>query len=127
MKKFLIWWWPTILIVLVILWLTLAPQPLPENDIELFPGADKIVHALMMGGLTAVALYDFSRSGEWRIGKVRHHIIIWVGIAAIVFSAIDEWAQGAMGLGRSSDYNDLIADTIGIITVCVIALLTIKK
>lgn len=126
MKRFIQWWWPTVIIISAILWLTMAPHPLPKDNIQLFPGADKLVHALMMGALAGTALYDFSRRGAWHIGSVSISVIISVGLAVILFSALDEWAQGAMGIGRSADIYDFLADIAGILIVCIIAILTIR-
>ena len=44
-------------VVAAVLYLTLAPKPLPDNDINWFKHTDKIVHAVMMAGVyLAVAL-----------------------------------------------------------------------
>lgn len=46
------------IVVIAILWLTLAPHPLPESDVPLFEHADKVVHALMFGGLVFALIID---------------------------------------------------------------------
>lgn len=51
-------WLLTTLTVLAILWLTLAPHPLPDNDIPTFEGIDKVVHACMFGGLYFMICLD---------------------------------------------------------------------
>ena len=107
-------WWPTAIVLAAVLWLTLSPNPLPDNDVELFSGADKIVHALMMGGLTAVMIFDFRRRRPRRAHVVRAVDVVWIAIGLTLFAAIDEWAQGAMGLGRTADILDFCADVIGI-------------
>ena len=38
----------TVIVIVVILYLTLVPRPLPDTGISLFQGADKIVHAAML-------------------------------------------------------------------------------
>lgn len=50
------------MVLAVILWLTLAPQPLPDAGGSWldFPGADKVVHALMFGALALVLAVDLS-------------------------------------------------------------------
>lgn len=121
-------WWLTIIVTAAILWLTLAPHPVGDNEIELFPGADKIIHAIMMGGLAFTALFDFARNGTWRnIRKITPAIAITVAFTCIIFSCIDEWGQGVMNLGRSSDPFDLIADIAGIILAATIAVPLIRK
>lgn len=121
-------WWLTIIVTAAILWLTLAPHPVGDNEIELFPGADKIIHAIMMGGLAFTALFDFARNGTWRnIRKITPAIAITVAFTCIIFSCIDEWGQSVMNLGRSSDPFDLVADIAGIILAATIAVPLIRK
>ena len=127
MIKFVKSWWPSALVLIAVLWLTLAPHPLPDNHIQLFQGADKIVHALMMGGLTAVLIFDFRRR------KPRHgHIVgikevIVIAICMFCFSALDEWAQGAMAQGRTADILDFAADSAGIIIISLAEPLLLNK
>ena len=49
---------PTATVLVAILYLTLLPQPLGEEDISLFDGADKMAHFIMFGGLTGTFLFD---------------------------------------------------------------------
>lgn len=107
-------WWPTAIVLVAVLWLTLSPNPLPDSDVEFFQGADKVVHALMMGGLSAVLIIDFRRRRPRHGHVVSASEVIVAGIGLTLFAAIDEWAQGAMGLGRTSDIIDFWADIIGI-------------
>lgn len=58
-------WLLTAVTVAAILWLTLVPRPLGDMKPELFPGADKVVHAIMFGGLALMILTDCSRSRGW--------------------------------------------------------------
>lgn len=104
-------WILTIVVTLAILYLTLWPDPLPDDTPQLFPGADKVVHALMFGGLTLVLLIDRQRGIRWRpLGKR----FVWsVALASAVFGAVIECLQWAMGLGRGFEIADIIADTVG--------------
>ena len=34
----------SVVCIIAVLYLTLVPRPLPDMDIPLFPGADKVVH-----------------------------------------------------------------------------------
>ncbi len=111
MKRFFKSYWPSVLIFLAVCWLTLSPEPTGKIHVELFAGADKVVHACMMGGLTAVIIFDLWRR-EKRLPGFR--TMLWLAIGMAIFSTLDEWAQGAMGLGRTSDPYDLLADLIGI-------------
>ena len=58
-------WVFTAATTLLILWLTLAPDPLGDDAPTLFPGADKIVHAIMFGFLTTMILLDTERKRGW--------------------------------------------------------------
>lgn len=128
MRDFLLRWWPTVLVLAAVLWLTLAPHPVPETRLVLFPGADKVVHALMMGGLTGAVLYDASRRGGWRIHPLRLRLVAVCTLLVAAFAAVDEWAQGAMGMGRTSDFYDLLADWAGILVVaCVSVTITGRR
>lgn len=104
-------WWPTALIAGAILWLTLAPHPLPENDVQWFEGADKVVHAIMFFALTTAVLFDY-RSG---VKSVRLKSVVSFSVGVVVFAALDEWAQGLMNMGRTTDPVDFLADCIGIL------------
>ena len=110
-------WWPTALVAAAILWLTLAPHPVPETQIELFEGADKVVHAIMFFALAFALIFDL-----W-IGKRKVSLItcLYAALAVTAFAAVDEWAQGAMGLGRTSDLLDFFADCSGILLALLFA------
>lgn len=105
--------WPTGLTLLLVLWLTLAPDPLPEDTPELFPGVDKLVHAVMMGGITGAIIFDIKRTTA-RQKKIPVRTIVIVCLAVAAFSFADEVAQSLMGIGRSGDVFDFLADCAGI-------------
>ncbi len=104
-------WLPTALVVIAILWLTLAPRPLGDDPPELFQGADKIVHALMFGGLAVTVLFDRQRSHGWHRVKP---LFIWTTAAlSSLFGIIIEYLQALMKLGRGFDPADILADIAG--------------
>ena len=109
-------WTLTIVCFLAICWLTLAPHPLPDNDIPLFPGADKIVHAIMFGGFTLCIILDWNRRHGWptAISKPDYYAPFYAELLGIV----TELLQEKMNAGRSGDTWDLIADTAGAFLVC---------
>ena len=104
-------WIFSVVTVMAILWLTLAPQPLGEEPPPLFPGADKIAHGIMFGGLTVMFLLDWQRKHGWH-RVVISRIFFFGGVSAI-FGVLIEYAQAGMGLGRSLEYEDMIADAAG--------------
>lgn len=97
----------TALTFCVIAILTLMPSnSVPSVSI---PHIDKVVHALMFGALATVALYDCARyNGRLSVQE-------WI-VCAVIASAIGgviELVQQAMGFGRSAEFADFVADTIG--------------
>ncbi len=104
------------------LWLTLAPHPLPGSGLHLFPGADKVVHACMFGGLFFAACFDRKL---WRTKKRAMHqhlthrpekryIILSIALNCVAFGGGIELVQGAMDLGRGADWLDFLADAAGV-------------
>lgn len=106
-------WVATALVILVILYLTLVPRPLPDNDIEI-PGLDKLVHAVMFGGMAAVACVDTAKRGRNRFVALRRRQVWVVAVATAAFGGAVEIAQGVMGAGRSGDVLDFVADCVGV-------------
>lgn len=109
-------WLLTSLTVLAILYLTLMPHPLPDNDIHLFAGADKVVHAVMFGGLYLMMWADRARRGQsWR--RCRAMVMAAVAIA---FGGLIELIQQWMGMGRGCELADWAADAAGVIIIYVV-------
>lgn len=104
-------WILTIITALLILWLTLVPDPLGDDSPDLFPGADKVVHAIMFGFFTVMVLLDRQRKIGW-VRMTNETVVLAVFISS--FFGIDiEFAQLAMGLGRGFEVADMIADVVG--------------
>lgn len=98
-----------------ILWLTLAPEPIGEEEIVLFPGADKLVHAIMFGGFALTLLIDLERKNGW---KSLNDSTVWGAVwYSAAFGLLVECAQLLMGMGRSFEWTDFLADFAGAI-VC---------
>jgi VanZ family protein len=104
-------WILTAMTLLAILWLTLFPDPLGEETPMLFEGADKVVHAVMFGGLAYVMMLDWQRRRSW-IKESIVRVVSYALVAAVVGIAI-EYIQQAMALGRSFDVKDMLADAVG--------------
>lgn len=119
--KFLRTYWPSIIVLAVILYATLFPKPLGDEELPLFPGADKLVHAVMFGGLTGALVFDYMRSHNRR--HIGAGLVIAFGAGATVLGGVIEIVQGAMDCGRSADWLDLAADGLG----AVVAMLTAPK
>lgn len=104
-------WMLSIITLVVIFWLTLAPQPLGEDPPSFFPGADKLAHGIMFGGFTAMMLLDWQRKHGWK-AVWWNRAIVCAFLASLVGILI-EFAQANMSLGRSFEYEDIIADVCG--------------
>lgn len=106
----------TIIVTAAVLYLTLVPKPLPDNDIEWFEGADKVVHAIMMLAVTGCLGIDYLRRYGKRELQAPALLITVFVLATGVFGGIIEVIQGWMGLGRGEDIMDFIADCVGALT-----------
>lgn len=106
-------WLCTVLCLMAILYLTLMPDPLGDEDLPLFPGADKIVHALMFFGLTLCMLFDAMRARGWR--KLPLPAVSLISLVGMGVGIGIEYLQDAMGLGRGKEFLDMVADAFGAI------------
>lgn len=98
------------IVTALILYLTLFPDPLPEDTPPLFAGADKIVHAIMFWAMATAWMFDQYR---------RHHTLSSRSMAIIISITIAlgggvEMAQQLMGLGRGAELTDFVADCAGV-------------
>lgn len=114
-------WLPTIIVIIAILWLTLASRPLGDDPPALFPGADKIAHALMFGGLAVTVLFDRQRSHGWH--RLQPGFIWSVATASSVFGIMTECLQAMMNMGRGFETADILADIAGAIVFSLLWLL----
>lgn len=99
----------TAVVGVIILYLTLLPKPFGEEDIILFPGADKLVHCCMFGGLAFTYIFERKRAGKPLTLRQSFKVAFFVSI----FGILIEFIQDAMQLGRSGDLLDAIADITG--------------
>ncbi|MCH5223544.1 MAG: VanZ family protein [Muribaculaceae bacterium] len=108
-------WLFSTLTIIAILWLTLAPKPLGEKPPPLFPGADKIAHGIMFGGLTAMLLLDWQRKHDW---KPTINSRIWIdALSCGMFGILIEYLQDFLQMGRGFEYADMIADCAGALII----------
>ncbi len=58
------------IVIAVILYATLNDNPLGADELPIFPGADKVIHAIMFGGLFSAISFDRFRDGRgMKIGR----------------------------------------------------------
>lgn len=118
-------WWPTATCICLVLYATLMPHPLPDGTptgwLAIFGRhADKVVHAVMMGGVTGACIFDFIRRGQrFHYPPLRFYLYLTAAMTA--FSALTELAQQAMQMGRSGDFADFGADIGGTATALLLA------
>lgn len=112
-------WILTVITLAAVLWLSLAPHPLGDQEPPpLFPGADKAVHAIIFGVLTFVALVDWARSRDFR--SVRWPVCILMATLSSLLGIAIEFIQRSMGMGRSYDPIDMVADISGSFLVAIV-------
>ncbi|MDE7412293.1 MAG: VanZ family protein [Muribaculaceae bacterium] len=98
----------------IILWLTLSSSPLGEYQPKLFPGADKLAHALMFGFLVVMLWLDKWRFSGFR--SVGYPFLICASIATSIFGIAIEFLQDQMHSGRTLEVADMVADSVGALT-----------
>lgn len=115
------------IVVLLILWLTLAPQPLGEEGLPVFPYADKLGHALMFGGLAFALVFDrmlWQQRRRADICATARHIgwpTLWIILAVTLFGGLIEIAQKWMELGRSCEISDFLSDAAGTVVSALVS------
>lgn len=85
---------------------------LPPKDLPSVQLWDKFEHAFAYFALAA-----------WFGGVLRRDRYPWLAIALVAFGIGIEVAQGAMGIGRTADLRDVLADAVGIAIGVAVALL----
>ncbi len=111
LKNFLLRWWPTGIVICVILYATLNEDPVGADELPPIPYLDKLIHAIMFGGLFSALSFDYYRSEKILPLRVK----IFFAIAAAVFGGIDEFWQGMLENGRAAELLDFAADSAGIL------------
>lgn len=122
LKKF----WPSIIVLGVILYATLDSDPVDIDQRLWFPHLDKLIHAIMMGGFTGAIAFDIQRADKpsWKL-NVKAMLKICIGV--IAFGACDELVQGWMDNGRGCEWLDFLADAAGAVCAVFLAPPAIKR
>lgn len=107
-------YWPSMAVVAFILYATLAAHPVPDNSLPVIPHIDKLIHAIMMGGLTGAIAFDYQRARRGASVLTRR-VMLAIALGVLIFSAADEIMQSALTAERSGDPLDLLADAVGIL------------
>lgn len=119
-------YWHSMIVVAVIIYATWIPHPIPDESIPSVPHVDKLIHAIMFGGLAGAIMFDNYRNGR-RPNSLGRHSIYKVVILAAFMALVDELVQGILPIGRPSDFLDLLADWAGIIIAAATAPPVIRR
>ena len=98
---------------LLILVFSLVPHP-PELALP-FLSWDKFQHASAYALLTLFIGRSWTCFRPWNA-----RIWWWAAASALVFGIAIELLQGLMGIGRSADPRDVLANAIGILSACLL-------
>ncbi len=100
------------IVVGVIIYATLSNDPGKDIDLPLFPGADKLIHAIMFGGFAGAMAFDWQRAH--RSSRLTHRKMLLFCIIAAATGVIDEICQIYLTETRSGEILDFVADCTGI-------------
>ena len=106
-------WLLTIAVVTAVMYLTLMPDPVPEVEIELFPGIDKVVHAVMMMGVFLCIAIDVIRHDHKTLHRLTVLACAIIFIITTLFGGCIELLQASMNMGRGCELSDFWADMVG--------------
>lgn len=110
-KKLLSNFWKSLLVVLVILYLSFAPAS-TFKSIPVFEHEDKVVHMLMYFGLTFVFIFDFKRS-RWNNRNILFFVFICL-LLPVLLGGFIEILQGNFFAPRTGSWTDWLADIAGV-------------
>lgn len=100
--------------VVLIAYLSLDGNPFNASEMRLFPGADKVIHALMYLVLSTVFVFDYARYMYPR------KLSIWqtclCPLCAFVYSLLMEALQAMTDAGRTADVWDAVANCLGAVS-----------
>lgn len=119
MLKLLRHYWPTLIVLTVIIYATWVPQPVDPDDIPSIPHIDKLIHAVMMGGLLGAIAFDYKRQERRHMLTLKVVAMMTAGV--MMFGMVDEIVQGLLPIGRPSDPWDLVADWAGTLVTALTA------
>lgn len=100
----------SLMLIIVICYLSFFTPP--KTDMEEIPGIDKLVHTCMYGGLCLVIWFEYLRHHRT---ISRQKMLIGGIIAPTAMSGLIELAQAYCTTGRSGDWLDFLANTLGVL------------
>ena len=99
------WGLPLALVALVFLF---SSMPGPRVDIQIFPHADKVAHAMEFGALALALVRALVNTTRWQ-----PWLVVGLSVAfAAAYGVLDEYHQSFVP-GRDADAWDVMADMVG--------------
>ncbi|MDE6278157.1 MAG: hypothetical protein K2M06_08625 [Muribaculaceae bacterium] len=100
----------------VVLYATLWPDPEFADDLPLIPHLDKLIHAVMMGGLFGALVFDTRRLMLRRgnTGPIPVQTLLRFALGLALFCVADEILQKELTTTRSAEFLDILADWTGV-------------
>lgn len=100
----------TILFAIMIMILSLVPSDIGGGPPSFsFPGMDKVIHGIMYGLLTMLALYEF-----FKHSRLNFLPFLLIMLVIFFYSILMEIMQYYLVESRSGEANDVLANLIGI-------------
>lgn len=99
--------------LILICYVSLDDNPFEVNRIQLFYGADKVIHAIMYGFLTMVMIYEVTK--YYFFFKPDWESYAFIIVINCLISILIELIQEVMEIGRHYDMYDIIANCSGVI------------
>ncbi len=104
----------SVLVTLLLLYLSLASNPFDVRSVHLFPNADKCVHFLMYFGCAMVYMYEYAKH------RLPHHTNLngelAIASSLAVMGVFIETAQMTLTSDRSFEWLDCLANATGAFT-----------
>lgn len=112
MKYFISYIWAIVWAIIMIILLLIPSNELPDVDeLELFPGFDKVVHMGIFFILAVLLYWEAAMKSQWKRNK--WNTVLKVVLSTVIFAFLTEEAQRLVS-SRSTDIIDFFADCIGI-------------
>ena len=99
------------LMILLVAYLSLDPDPLGEQKLQLFAGADKVAHFLLYLFTACVFIFDYAKFKLPHHTKLNHELLFMC--CAMLLGLLMEIGQLALSNGRVYDNVDLVANCLG--------------
>jgi len=111
--KHFFFYWESIIVVLVILYLSFAP-PSTFKGVPSFPYEDKLVHMLLYSGLTCMLIYDFWKYAKRNNTNILAFILICLVFPIFLGGAV-EILQPMYFAPRTAEWFDWFSDITGVL------------